>query len=59
MIAEGVFTCFNMCRQNAQELRDQKKHLDEELLLKLERRQKEIMTKIDLPHSSVREPWSY
>jgi len=32
--------------------------LDEELL-KLERRKKEIMTKIDLPHSPVREPWDY
>ena len=58
MIAQGVFACFNMCRQNAQEIRDQKRRLDEELL-KLERRQKEIMTKIDLPHSPVREPWDY
>ena len=58
MIAEGVFACFNMCQQNAQELRDQKKRLDEELL-KLERRQKKIMTRIDLPHSPVREPWDY
>ena len=55
MIAQGVFACFNMCRQNAQEMREQKRRLDEELL-KLERRQKEIMTKIDLPHSPVREP---
>ena len=29
MIAEGVFACFNMCRQNAQEIRDLKKRLDE------------------------------
>ena len=50
MIAEGVFACFNMCRQNAQEIRDLKKRLDEEHL-KLERRQKELMTKADLPHS--------
>ena len=55
MIAQGVFACFNMCRQNAQEMREQKRRLDEELL-KLERRQKKIMTKIDLPHSPVREP---
>jgi hypothetical protein len=55
MIAEGVFACFNMCRQNAQEIRDLKKRLDEEHL-KLERRQKELMTKADLPHSPVREP---
>ena len=58
MIAQGVFACFNMCRQNAQEMREQKRRLDEELL-KLERRQKKIMTKIDLPHSPVREPWDY
>ena len=58
MIAEGVFACFNMCRQNAQEICDLKKHLDEEHL-QLERRQKELMTKADLPHSPVREPWDY
>jgi len=28
----------------------------DEKLLKLERRQKEIMTKIDLPHSPIHEP---
>ena len=59
MIAQGIFACFNMCRQNTQVMHEQKRCLDEELLLKLERRQKEIMTKIDLPHSSVREPWDY
>ena len=48
MIAQGVFACFNMCRQNAQEIRDQKRRLDKELL-KLERRH----------HSPVREPWDY
>ena len=58
MIAQGVFACFNMCRQNAQEMREQKRRLDEELL-KLERRQKKIMTKIYLPHSPVREAWDY
>jgi hypothetical protein len=55
VIAQGVFACFNMCRQNAQEMCEHRKYMDEELL-KLERRQKEIMAKVDLPHSPVREP---
>jgi len=36
-------------------MREHRKYMDEELL-KLERRQKEIMAKVDLPHSPVREP---
>ena len=58
IIAQGVFACFNMCCQNAQEIRDLKKRLDEEHL-KLERRQKELMAKANLPRSPVREPWDY
>jgi len=58
IIAEGVFACFNICRQNAQEMREHRRYLDEELL-KLERRQKEIMTKINLPHSPLCEPRDY
>ena len=58
IIAEGVFACFNICRQNAQEMREHRRYLDEELL-KLERRQKEIMTKVDLPHSPVCETRDY
>src|SRR6185369_6231370 len=54
-IAQGIFACFNMCRQNSQEIREYRRYMDEELL-KLERRQKEIMAKVDLPYSPVREP---
>ena len=54
-IAQGIFACFNMCRQNSQEIREHRKYMDEEIL-KLERRQKEIMAKVDLPYSPVREP---
>jgi len=53
--AQGMFACFNMCRQNSQEIREHRRYMDEELL-KLERRQKEIMAKVDLPYSPVREP---
>jgi len=54
-ILQGVFACFNMCKQNSQDIRDTRQFLDEEML-KFERRQKEIMTKVDLPHSPIREP---
>jgi hypothetical protein len=54
-IAQGIFACFNMCRQNAHEIQEHRRYMDEELL-KLERRQKELMAKVDIPHSPVREP---
>ena len=54
-IGQGIFACFNMCRQNFQEIREHRRYMDEELL-KFERRQKEIMAKVDLPHSPIREP---
>jgi hypothetical protein len=54
-IAQGIFACFNMCRQNAYEMREHRRYIDEELL-KIERRQKELMAKVDIPHSPVREP---
>ena len=54
-IAQCIFACFNMCRQNSQEICEHRKYMDEELL-KLERRQKELMAKADLPYSPVREP---
>jgi hypothetical protein len=44
-----------MCRQNSKEIREYRRYMDEELI-KFERRQKEIMAKVDLPHSPVREP---
>ncbi|XP_039803896.1 uncharacterized protein LOC120667995 [Panicum virgatum] len=40
---------------NSQEIREHRRYMDEELL-KFERRQKEIMAKVDLPYSPVREP---
>jgi hypothetical protein len=54
-IVQGIFAYFNMCRQNSQEIHEHRRYMDEELL-KLERRQKEIMANVDLPHSPVREP---
>ena len=51
-IAQGIFACFNMSRQNSQEIREHRIYMDEELL-KLERRQKEIMVKVELPHSPI------
>ena len=54
-IAQGIFACFNMCRQNSQEIREHRRYMDE-ALLKLEKRQKEIIAKVDLPFSPVREP---
>ena len=54
-IAQGIFACFNMCRQNSQEIREHRRYMNEELL-KFERRQKEIMAKVDIPYSPVREP---
>ena len=53
-IAQGVFAFFNMCRQNAQEMCEHRRYMDEELL-KIERRQKEIMAKVEIPHSPIRE----
>jgi hypothetical protein len=54
-IAQGIFACFNMCRQNAHEMREHRRYMDEELL-KIERRQKELMAKVDIPHSPVPPP---
>ena len=54
-IAQGIFSCFNMCRQNAQEMREHRRYMDEELL-NLKRRQKTIIAKVDIPHSPIREP---
>jgi len=36
-------------------MHEHRRYMDEELL-KLERRQKEIMAKVDIPHSPIREP---
>jgi hypothetical protein len=54
-IAQGIFACLNMCHQNAQEMREHRRYMDEELL-KMERRPKQLMAKVDIPHSPVREP---
>jgi hypothetical protein len=43
---------------NAQEIRDHKKHVNEQLL-KIEVRQKEIMAKYDMPHSPLRAPMDF
>ena len=57
-IAQVFFACFNMCRQNSQEIREHGRYMDEELL-KLEKRQQEIIAKVDLPYSPVREPRNF
>ena len=53
-IAQGVFACFNMCKQNAAEICEHRRYMEEELV-KIEKRQKELLAKNDIPHSPVRE----
>jgi len=31
-IAQGIFACFNMCRQNSQEIHEHRRYMDEKLL---------------------------
>jgi hypothetical protein len=57
-ISQGLFACFNVGRHSAQEIYNHKKHVDEQLL-KIEVRQKEIMTKYDMPHSPLRAPMDF
>ena len=55
-IAQGLFACFNVCRHNAERMHEHEKRVDE-ALLKLEKRQKELLDKSEVEHSPVREPW--
>jgi hypothetical protein len=57
-ISQGVFACFNVGRHNVQEIYDNKKHVDEQLL-KIEACQKEIMAKYDMPHSPLHAPMDF
>jgi hypothetical protein len=57
-ISQGIFACLNMGCHNAKEIQAHNNYVDEQLL-KIETRQKEIMTKSDIPHSSVRAPMDF
>ena len=54
-LSQRLFACFNVAKNNSQEIRAHKKHVDEQLL-KMETRQKEMMAKYDMPHSPIRAP---
>jgi hypothetical protein len=54
-IAQGLFSYFNLCRQNAREFEETRK-LMAKVFHKCEKWQKEIYAKLNMPHSPVREP---
>ena len=49
-----LFACFNVCWQISDDAHKHRQYLEEERI-KLETRQKEIMTKLDIPHSPIRQ----
>jgi hypothetical protein len=57
-ISQGLLACFNVGHHNAEEIHAHKKYVDEQLL-KIEARQKEIMAKNDIPHSTIHAPMNF
>jgi hypothetical protein len=55
-ISQGLFTCFNVGKHNAQEIRAHRQHVDEKLL-KLETSQKALLARNDIENSSICEPY--
>jgi hypothetical protein len=57
-LSQGPFACFNVGKYNAQEIRAHRQHVNEQLI-KLETRQKSLLTQHNIEHSPVREPMDF
>jgi hypothetical protein len=57
-LSQGLFTCFNVGKHNAQEIRAHRPHVDDQLI-KLETRQKALLIQNNIEHSPICEPMDF
>jgi hypothetical protein len=57
-LSQGLFACFNVGKHNAQEIHAHRQYVDEQLI-KLETRQKNLLTQHNIEHSPVRGPMDF
>jgi hypothetical protein len=57
-LSQGLFACFNVGKHNAEEIHAHRQHVDEQLI-KLETRQKAMLTQHNIENSPVREPMDF